>query len=147
MRCCLATRFERPTNRWGCQTSIKIYTFHAPISRLISIRDGYLLSTLILYVKSEFEHAIFVHVIDQCPQDSRLFGAILADVLRRLKAYDSSIEQACLRSDNAGCYRCVSTLLSMPTISETSGMTTRRMDFTDPQGEKGKRFSNIAISA
>lgn len=70
----------------------------------------------------------------------------MADVLTRLKAYDSSIEQACVRSDNAGCYHCVSTLLSMPKISETSGITIRRMDFADPQGGKSKLFQPSGFS-
>ncbi|CAF1277391.1 unnamed protein product [Rotaria sordida] len=51
---------------------------------------------------NDFEHTVFIHVIDQCPQDSKLVVAIIADVLERLKTYDDSIEQACIRSDNAG---------------------------------------------
>lgn len=90
--------------------------------------------------REAFEHTVFVHVIDQCPQDSKLVVAIVADVLARLKAYDSSIEQACLRSDNAGCYHSASTLLSMPTVSQESGIAVRRWDFADPQGGKGESF-------
>ena len=87
--------------------------------------------------KEEFDHTVLVHVIDQSPQDSKLVVAILADVLMRLKAFDSSIEQACIRSDNAGCYHSASTILSLPTISQISGIAVRRMDFCDPQGGKG----------
>ena len=66
-------------------------------------------------------------------------------MLTRLKAYDSSIEQACLRCDNAGCYHSVATLLSIPTISETSGISVRRMDFADPQGGKGEIVLSVRI--
>ena len=86
----------------------------------------------------DFEHTVFVHVIDQCSQDSKLVVAIINDILQRLKAYDPSIEQACLRMDNAGAYRSCSTILSIPTISEMSGITIRRIDFADPQGGKGE---------
>ena len=98
-----------------------------------------MLISLYLYLDldDEFEHSIFVHVIDQCSQDSKLVIAILTDVLMRLKAFDSSIEQACIRSDNAGCYHSASTILSLPTISQISGIAVRRMDFCDPQGGKG----------
>jgi hypothetical protein len=85
----------------------------------------------------DFEHTVFVHVIDQCPQDSKLVVAIITDVLERLKAHDSSIEQACLRSDNAGAYHSASTILSIPAISEKTGIAIRRMDFAEPQEEKG----------
>lgn len=103
-----------------------------------------MLISLYLYLDldDEFEHSIFVHVIDQCSQDSKLVIAILTDVLMRLKNYDTSIEQACLRCDNAGCYHSGPTLLSIPTISETSGICIRRVDFADPQGGKGKIILN-----
>jgi hypothetical protein len=64
--------------------------------------------------------------------------SIINDILERLKAHDNSIEQACIRTDNAGCYHCSSTILSMPTISENTGISIRRIDFADPQGGKGK---------
>ena len=105
---------------------------------------NYLLICPFLYLGpiAEFEYRIFVHVIDQCPQDSKLVVAILTDVLIRLKTYGASIEQACLRCDNAGCYHSGSTLLSIPTISEKSGVSIRRMDFADPQGGKGEIILN-----
>ena len=96
--------------------------------------------------EDEFEHSVFVHVIDQSPQDSKLVVAILTDILSRLKAHDPSIKQACIRSDNAGCYHSVSTLLSIPTVSQISGISIRRMDFADPQGGKGKAKSELELS-
>lgn len=81
---------------------------------------------------------MFVHVIDQCAQDSNLVLAIIYDILTRLKAYDPSIKQACLRSDNAACYHSAATVLSIPAISERTDIAIRRLDFADPQAGKGK---------
>ena len=89
---------------------------------------------------TDFEHTVFVHVFDQCAQDSDLVVAIICDILLTLKANDPSIEQACIRSDNAGCYHSANTILSMPLISKKTGVAIRRMDFADPQGGKGSLF-------
>ena len=94
---------------------------------------------------NDFEHTVFVHVIDQCPQDSKFVVAIIADVLSRLKTHDPSIEQACIRSDNAGCYHSASTILSIPAISEKCGIAIRRWDFADPQGGRGKLSCSIVF--
>lgn len=91
-----------------------------------------------------FEYTVFVHVIDQSPQDSKLVVAILTDILSRMKHYDSSIQQACVRSDNAACYHSAATLLSVPLISRISGIAVRRFDFADPQGGKGN--GNLAYT-
>ena len=82
-------------------------------------------------------------MIDQCAQDSKLVVAILTDILSRLKAYDPSIEQACLRTDNAACYHSVSTILSIPAISAQCGIAIRRMDFADPQGGRGITLTSL----
>lgn len=87
---------------------------------------------------NNFEHTVFVHVLDQCPQDGKLVVSIITDVLERLKSHDDSIKQACIRSDNASCYHSTSTVLSMPAISRETGIDIRRMDFADPQGGKGE---------
>lgn len=79
--------------------------------------------------------------MNQCAQDSKLVVAIITGVLSRLKKYDPSIEQACIRSDNAGCYHSGAAILSIPAISEKCGVSIRRMDFADPQGGKGKTLS------
>ncbi|CAF3133213.1 unnamed protein product [Rotaria sp. Silwood2] len=94
---------------------------------------------------NNFEHTVFVHVIDQCSQDSKLVIAIIDDVLSRLKVYDNSIQQACIRCDNAGCYHSAYTVLSMPTVSEKCGIAIRRMDFADPQGGRGSSDRYAAI--
>ena len=96
---------------------------------------------------ANFEHTVFVHVLDQCAQDSELVVAILVDILTKLKASDPSIEQACIRCDNAGCYHSAQTILSMPIISTKTGVAIRRVDFADPQGGKGDRvlFNLLSI--
>lgn len=101
---------------------------------IFSIRD---LLSFCVPDATDFEHTVFVHVLDQCAQDSELAVAFLADTLTRLKANGPSIEQACIRSDNAGCYHSANTILSIPTISKFTGIDIRRMDFADPQGGKG----------
>ncbi|CAF4478486.1 unnamed protein product [Rotaria sp. Silwood2] len=94
---------------------------------------------------NNFEHTVFVHVIDQCSQDSKLVVAIIDDILSRLKVYDNSIQQACIRCDNAGCYHSAYTALSMPALSEKCGIAIRRMDFADPQGGRGSSDRYAAI--
>jgi hypothetical protein len=59
-----------------------------------------------------FKYKIFVHVFNQCSQDSETVIAILNDVLRRVKETDPQIEKAFIRSDNAGCYHSAITLVS-----------------------------------
>lgn len=95
---------------------------------------------LLLADAGDFEHTVFVHVFDQCAQDSDLVVAIICDILTTLKTNDLSIEQACIRSDNAGCYHSANTILSMPLISNKTGVVIRRMDFADPQGGRGNLF-------
>ena len=53
---------------------------------------------------NRYLHTIFVHVFDECSQDSEAIVAILHDVLIRMKKFDTSINNAFMRSDNAGCY-------------------------------------------
>ena len=78
-----------------------------------------------------FKYKIFVHVFNQCSQDSETVIAILNDVLRRVKETDPQIEKAFIRSDNAGCYHSAITLVSAKEISEKTGVTIRRIDFCD----------------
>ena len=86
---------------------------------------------------NSFKYKVFVHVFDQCAQDSETTVAILNDVLLRIKKTDPQIKKAFIRSDNAGCYHSASTLASAQQISDHSGITIERIDFCDPQGGKG----------
>ena len=53
--------------------------------------------------KHSFKYKVFVHVFDQCTQDSDTIVAILNDVLCRVKETDPQTKNAFIRSDNAGC--------------------------------------------
>ncbi|CAF1490257.1 unnamed protein product, partial [Rotaria sordida] len=88
-------------------------------------------------MKHSFTYKVFVHVFDQCTQDSETVVAILNDVLCRVKETDPQIKTAYIRSDNAGCYHSANTLVSAKQISEKTGIVVKRCDFCDPQGGKG----------
>ncbi|CAF1510927.1 unnamed protein product [Adineta steineri] len=84
-----------------------------------------------------FKYKVFVHVFDQCTQDSETVVTILNDVLRRVKETDPQIKKAFIRSDNAGCCHCANALVSAKLISEKTDIAISRTDFCDPQGGKG----------
>ena len=84
-----------------------------------------------------FQYKIFVHVFDDCSQDSETVVAIINDVLARVKQTDPQIRKAFLRSDNAGCYHSANTIVSAKQVSDKSGIEINRIDFCDPQGGKG----------
>ena len=77
-----------------------------------------------------------MHVIDKCSQDWFSVASILEDVLREIKKTTPMISEAFLRSDNAGCYHCAQLILAIPGVSERSGVSIRRYDFSDPQAGK-----------
>ncbi len=87
--------------------------------------------------KPSFSYKVFVHVFDQCMQDSETVVTILNDFLCRVKETDPQIEKAFIQSDNAGCYHSANTLVSPKKISEKTGIAIRRIDLCDPQGGKG----------
>ncbi|CAF2038615.1 unnamed protein product [Rotaria magnacalcarata] len=84
-----------------------------------------------------FRYKVFVHVFDQCSQDSETIGTILNDILCRVKETDPQIKSAFIRSDNVDCYHSANTLVSAKQISEKTGIAIRRIDFCDPQDDKG----------
>ncbi|KAI8487954.1 hypothetical protein Bbelb_344020 [Branchiostoma belcheri] len=57
-------------------------------------------------------------------------------VLSTIKAENPMLCKVFLRSDNAGCYHCAPLLLSMPAISQKTGISVLRYDFSDPQAGK-----------
>ncbi len=79
----------------------------------------------------------FVHVFKSCSQDSTTVVAIIQDALSQLSTIAPEVHTVYLRQDNAGCYHCALTLLSLPTIEKSTGIKIRRIDFSDPQGGKG----------
>ena len=53
-----------------------------------------------------------------------------------LKSTYSTLSEAFLRSDNAGCYHNAFLILSLPSIGERAGIRVLRYDFSDPQAGK-----------
>jgi len=51
------------------------------------------------------EHQAFVHVAQNCSQDSNVVVSIMEHILRTLKAEHPEITTAFSRQDNAGCYQ------------------------------------------
>ena len=78
-----------------------------------------------------------MHVFENTPQDANAVVGILEDVLKRVKSENSAIQEAFLRSDNAGCYHSSQTIASVHEISRKSGIFILRWDFSDPQSGKG----------
>jgi hypothetical protein len=97
-------------------------------------------------LKPSFKYKVFVHVFDQCTQDSETVVAILNDILCHIKKTDPHIKNVFIRSDNAGCYHLANTLVSAKHVSERTGISIRRIDFYDPQGGKGPCDRYAAVS-
>ena len=79
----------------------------------------------------------FVHILDNCTQDSALVIRIIIHVLEILKREHPEISRAFLRSDNAGCYHSSVTLSACRFMEERTGIAVARVVFSDPQGGKG----------
>ncbi|VDI15325.1 Hypothetical predicted protein [Mytilus galloprovincialis] len=78
----------------------------------------------------------YVHLFDSCTQNWFAVASILEHVLKMMKEKDSSINEAFVRSDNAGCYKCAPLLISIPGISLRIEVNIKRYDFSDAQGGK-----------
>ena len=84
----------------------------------------------------KFQVECFVHLFNTCTQNSFAVASIIEHLLKTLKEEYPILKQAFLRSDNfAGCYK-NGALLSLPEISERSGIKILRYDFSDPQAGK-----------
>ena len=58
-------------------------------------------------------------------------------IFLQIKAQNTAVENAFIRSDNAACYHSAQTILGLPGLANKTGITIRRFDFSDPQGGKG----------
>ena len=79
----------------------------------------------------------FIHILQSSKQGSSTVVLLMKHVLRTLKTEHPEIEKAYFRQDNAGCYHCAMTILSIPAIESSSGVSVVAVDFSDPQGGKG----------
>jgi len=60
----------------------------------------------------------------------------MEDSLTTMKRQESRLNEAFLRSDNAGCYHCAFLLLSLPSLGQRVGVRTARYDFSEAQAGK-----------
>ena len=88
-------------------------------------------------VDGKLQSQIFVHIIENCLQDTSAVVRILEHTLRTLKTEHPEITSAFLRQDNAGCYHNSVLLATCDVMKTKTGVTVRRVDFSDPQGGKG----------
>lgn len=88
-------------------------------------------------IKQCFQHQAFVHVLENCKQDSYTVVRIIEHTLRTLKHEHPELTTAFLRQDNAGCYHSAEMLASCAQMESKTGIAVRRVDFSDPQGGKG----------
>ncbi|KAK3749134.1 hypothetical protein QZH41_001122 [Actinostola sp. cb2023] len=75
--------------------------------------------------------------MQSCSQDSTAVVVMLQHLLRTLKDEHPEIMRANLRQDNASCYHSSNTILAMAHLKQSIGINIVRVDFSDPQGEKG----------
>ena len=78
----------------------------------------------------------FVHSFESCTQNSSAVLAIIDDVFTQLKEIMPEINSVYLRQDNAGCYHCASTLVSVHRVATKHEINLKRVDFSDPKAEK-----------
>lgn len=77
-----------------------------------------------------------MHLFNSCTQNSFAVESIIEHLLKMLKKEYPVLNQAFLRSDNAGCYKNGALLLSLPEISVHSGIKVIHYNFSDPQAGK-----------
>ena len=93
-------------------------------------------SAVITKQAEEFQVECFVHLFDNCTQNSFAVSSIIEHLLKTIKKESPQIENAYLRSDNAGCYHSGSLLLSLPFIGQRTGIRVLCYDLSEPQSGK-----------
>lgn len=93
-------------------------------------------SAVITKKEGKLESECFVHILDTCTQNSFAVASIIEHLLKFIKQETPQIQNAYLRSDNAGCYHSGQLLLSLTDIGKRTGVTPVRYDFSDPQSGK-----------
>ena len=79
----------------------------------------------------------FVHIVQNCNQDSSVVIRIMEHILRTLKRENPQLTTAFFRQDNAGCYHNSTMLAACRSMEAVTGIAVSRVDFSDPQGGKG----------
>ena len=67
---------------------------------------------------------------------TRVLLAIIDDVFRQLREIMPEVNSFYIRSDNAGCYHCAFSLLSVYQIAREHAIELKRFYLSDPQGGK-----------
>lgn len=94
------------------------------------------ISVVVRKVNGKLQHQVFVHIAENCSQESDDVLVLVEHLLSSLKKSNPEIKNAYLRADNAGCYHSIS-MISAIHLLETTGISIQRFDFSDPQGGKG----------
>ena len=87
-------------------------------------------------VESKHEVECFVHIFNNCTQNSFAVLSIIEDLLQKVKLEYPGVTTAYLRSDNAGCYHNGPLLLSLREVGVRTGVRPVRYDFSEPQAGK-----------
>ena len=95
------------------------------------------ISVVVRRVSGQLQTQTFVHILQSSNQGSSTIVILMEHVLRMLKTEHPEIQHACFRQDNAGCYHSATTILAIPAIQSSSGVSVLAVDFSDPQGGKG----------
>ena len=87
-------------------------------------------------VESNHEVECFVHIFNNCTQNSFAVLSIIENLLNKVKEEYPVVTTAYLRSDNAGCYHNGPLLLSLRDVGQRTGVRPVRYDFSEPQAGK-----------
>ena len=79
----------------------------------------------------EMQMLTFVHIFKPCNQDNCAVP---------------NLASVYYRQDNAGCYLCGATIVCARVLCEQFGVSIKRLDFSDPQGEKGLAIERLLRS-
>ena len=90
-------------------------------------------SAVITKQAETFQVECIVHIFDNCTQNSLAVSSITEHLLKTMKKESPQIDNAYLRSDNAGCYHSGSLSLSLSFISPRTGIKVLSYDFSEPQ--------------
>ena len=71
----------------------------------------------------------FVNVFRSCSQDSCTVLSVMSDVVKQLREAQPQLENIYYWQDNAGCYRCGTTIVGAKLNSQQHGVSVRRMPF------------------
>ena len=87
-------------------------------------------------LKGKYEVEFFVHIFDNCTQNSFAVLSIIEHLLNKVEKEYPEVIHAYFRSDNAGCYHNGLLLLSLKEVGEGTGVRPVRYDFSEPRGGK-----------